>query len=291
MKETILKNLRQWCLITVASLFYAASIAMFLNPNELAPGGLSGIAIIINHLSDLPVGLMFVLMNIPLLLIGCIAIGRGFLLKTIYAVAVSSLAMDLMPKWLPSLCPVTSDKLLAAVVGAALSAVGIGLIFRCGGSTGGTDIIVKLLRRKFRNLRTGGIVVIVDSLVVIASAIAFQNIENALYAWITLFLTGKIMDVVLYGTDGAMLLIIISDRYEVLAKRLMADADAGVTFAEGSGAYTGAAKRIIFCVVKKHLFHKAKDLVKSEDPAAFLIVTNASEIFGEGYKAHGAEEL
>ncbi len=291
MKANLKTNLINWCLITFAALVYSAGIALFLNPNELAPGGVSGIAIIVNRLTGLPTGLLIILMNIPLLLAGCLVIGKGFLVKTVYAIAVSSFFIDLWPKVLPSLCPVTVDKMLAGVAGAVLSAVGIGLIFRCGGSTGGTDVVAKLLRRKFRNIKTGGIFMIIDSLIVITSAIAFRNIENALYAAIALFLTGKVIDLILYGTDGAMLLIIISKIPEVLAERLLQDVDAGVTYAKGSGAYTGEEKRIIICAVKKHHFYMAKDLVKREDPTAFMIVTSASEVFGEGYKPHDAEEL
>jgi len=281
----------QWLLITVGCLFYSMGIAFFLNPNALAPGGVSGIAIIVNRLTALPTGLMIVLMNIPLLLAGCFVIGKVFLIKTIYAIALSSTMIDLWPKVLPSFCPITTDKMLAGIAGAVLSAIGIGLIFRCGGSTGGTDVVTKLLRRKVRNIKTGAIFLIIDSMIVTASAIAFRNIENALYAGIALFVTSKVIDLILYGTDGAMLLIIISRTPEILAERLLRDVDAGVTFAKGSGAYTGEEKRIIICAIKKHHFHMAKDLVKREDPSAFMIVTSASEVFGEGYKPHDAEEL
>ncbi len=291
MKVNLKNNIVKGCLMTLASFVYSAGIALFLNPNALAPGGVSGMAIIINRLTGLPTGLMIMLINIPLLLAGCFVIGRSFLIKTVYAIGLSSVFIDLWPRLLPSLCPVTADPMLASVVGAVLSAVGIGLIFRCGGSTGGTDVVAKLLRRKFRNIKTGAIFMIIDSLIVLASAIAFHNLENALYAGVALFLTGKVIDWILYGTDGAMLLIIISKTPEVLAERLLCDVDAGVTFAKGSGAYTGEEKRIIVCAVKKHHFHMAKDLVKREDPTAFMIVTGASEVFGEGYKPHGAEEL
>ena len=291
MKKNVKKIFISGCLITVGCLLYSVGISMFLNPNALAPGGVSGIAIIVNQLTGLPTGFMIVLMNVPLLLAGCLVIGKGFLLKTVYAIAVSSFFIDLLPKEFPSLCPVTGDPMLAAIAGAVLSSIGIGLIFRCGGSTGGTDIVAKLLRRKFRNVRTGVIFMILDSLIVIASAIAFKNIENALFAGIALYLNGRVIDLILYGTDGAMLLIIISNKPELLAERLMRDVDAGVTYAEGSGAYTGEEKHIIICAVKKHHFYRAKDMVKREDPSAFMIVTGASEVFGQGYKPHGADEL
>jgi uncharacterized membrane-anchored protein YitT (DUF2179 family) len=132
---------------------------------------------------------------------------------------------------------------------------------------------------------------ILDSIIVTVSAIAFRNVEIALYAAISLFISSRIIDVVLYGTDGAKLLIIISRNHERIAKRLMEEADVGVTYAQGYGAYTGAEKKIIICAVKKPLFPMIKDLVRNEDSTAFMIVSSASEVFGEGYKPHGAEEL
>ncbi|MBQ4065197.1 MAG: YitT family protein [Clostridia bacterium] len=290
-KKNVGKQLLEYLLIAVGCLSFSFGIALFLNPNGLAPGGVSGIAIIVNGLTGFPTGLMMVLINIPLLLAGCFVIGKGFLIKTVYAIAVSSVFIDLWPKIFPALVPVTTDKMLAGIAGAVLSAVGIGIVFRCGGSTGGTDIVAKLLRRKFRSLKTGAIFMIIDSMIVVASAIASRHIEDALYAAIALFLTSFVLDRVLYGTDGAKLLIIISRNHEAIAHRLLEELDVGVTYAEGFGAYTGEGKKIIICAVKKHLFHKAKDLVKGEDPASFMIVSSATEVFGQGYKPHGAEEL
>ncbi len=289
--KTTIRHLRDWLMMTVACVIFSVSISVFLNPVNLAPGGVSGIAIIVNQVSGFPTGMTIILINIPLLLAGCFVIGKWFLIKTVYAVTVSSLLIDMWPKVLPSLIPVTEDKLLGGIVGGVLAAVGIGLIMRGGGSTGGTDIVAKLLRRRFRGLKTGAAFMIIDTLIVIASVIASHEIENGLYAAISLFITSRVLDMVLYGTDGAKLLIIISEKPERVAQRLLEEVDVGVTFAHGSGAYTGAEKQIIICAVKKPLFHKAKDLIEREDPSAFMIVTSASEVFGEGYKPHGAEEL
>lgn len=285
------KGILDWAVIFVAAVIYSVGIAFFLNPNGLAPGGVSGIAIIINYLTGLATGLMMVLINLPLLAAGCFVIGKWFLIKTIYAIAVASTFIDLWPKLLPNVVPITDDKLLAALAGAVCSAVGMGIIFRCGGSTGGTDIVAKILRRRFRSIKTGSIFLMVDSCIVIASVFATGELENALYAGIALFVTSFVLDKILYGTDEAKLLIIISNKPEQVAQVLLRDIDAGVTFTHGSGAYTGAEKKIIICAVKKTQFHRAKDLVCQEDPAAFMIVSDASEVFGEGYKLPGGEEL
>lgn len=285
------KQIFEWVTIAVACIVYSLGISLFLSPNALAPGGVSGIAIIIDRLTGAPTGLMIVLINLPLLLAGCFTIGRWFLIKTIYAIAVSSVFIDLWPEFIPKYVPVTEDKFLAAVAGAVLCAIGMGVIFRCGGSTGGTDIVAKLLRRRFRSIKTGRIFLIIDSTIVVCSVFATGMLEDALYAGIALFITSYLLDKILYGTDEAKLLIVISSKPEQIASLLMQEIDVGVTFAEGAGAYTGHEKRIIICAVKKQSFHRAKDLICREDPSSFIIVSNATEVFGEGYKLHGADEL
>lgn len=285
------QGILDWVVMFFAAIVYSFGVSLFLNPNALAPGGVSGIAIIINYLTDLPTGMMIVLINIPLMIAGCFVIGKWFLIKSIYAIAVSSFFIDLWPKVIPSYVPITDDKLLAALCGALCSAIGMGFIFRCGGSTGGTDIVAKLLRRRFRSIKTGRIFLIVDSMIVISSVFATHQLENALYAGVCLFVCSFVLDKILYGTDEAKLLLIISSFPERVAEVLMRDVDAGVTFASGEGAYTGTEKKIIICAIKKPLFHRAKDLICKEDPGAFMIVSDAAEVFGEGYKLHGGDEL
>ncbi len=291
MKNNVLKQSLSWLIMLLGCVSYSLGIALFLNPNSLAPGGMSGVAIIINTLTGLPTGLMIILLNIPLLILGCYVVGKWFLIKTIVSIAVSSTLIDLYPTLIPSLVPATSDKLLAGIAGAVLSAIGIGIIFKCGGSTGGTDIITKLLRRKMPNIKTGRLFLMIDSIIVASSVFATGHLENALYAGISLFVTSFIIDKVLYGSDEAKMLMVISSDPERIATLLMKDLDAGVTFAHGAGAYTGKETNILICVVKKHLFHKTKQLICKEDPASFIIVSNATEIFGEGYKPHNHEEL
>ena len=287
----VINEILKWVGIVFAAFIYSVGIGMFLGPNALAAGGASGAAIIISNVTNIGTGLLIVLINVPLFIIGFFVMGKMFFAKSIFAVVVSSTFIDLWPKIFPQYVPVTSDKLLAAIAGAVLSAVGIGLIFKFGGSTGGTDIVVKLLRRKYPQLKTGTFFLIIDSCIIITSVIVLGNLENALYAAITLYLTSILMDKVLYGTDEAKLLIIISSCPERVAELLMKEIDAGVTFANGQGAYTGNDKKIIICAVRKQQFHQAKQLVCREDPSSFIIVSSASEVFGEGYKAHGAEEL
>ena len=279
-KKTPLQMFRDYVMITVASFIYAVSVSMFLDPNSLAPGGITGIAIILNRLFGIETGTWMLLINIPILLIGIWKFGLRFILSTIYCTALTSLFTNL----LTPVGAVTTDPLLASLAGSALMAVSMGWVFKAGSTTGGTDIIIKLLRLKFPYLKTGALFFLTDVVIVIASAFVFRNIDKALYAGIVVIITSVVLDVVLYGRDEAKLIYIISDHAEKIAGRLLEELDIGVTYVQGSGAYSGKEKSVIMCAMKKNISPKAEEIVKEEDPLAFMIVTSATEIFGEGYK-------
>jgi uncharacterized membrane-anchored protein YitT (DUF2179 family) len=185
-----------------------------------------------------------------------------------------------------------SDHLLiAALAGGALVALGIGLVFRGGGSTGGFDIVVKLLRRKFRHMKTGVLYLFLDTIIIVLSAIAFHDVLVAMYAVITVFTNSTVLDLVLYGKDNAKMVYIISDCPERVSERLIKEVETGVTLLHGEGAYTGKNKKVLMCVLHDHQYPMLRDIVKQEDKHAFLIVTKATEIYGEGYKNPYADEL
>ena len=261
-KKTPLQMLWDYVMITVASFVYAVSVSLFLDPNSLAPGGITGIAIILNRLFGIETGTWMLLINIPILLIGIWKFGLRFILSTIYCTAMTSLFTNL----LTPVGAVTTDPLLASLTGSALMAVSMGWVFKAGSTTGGTDIIIKLLRLKFPYLKTGALFFLTDVVIVIASAFVFRNIE-------------------------AKLIYIISDHAEKIAGRLLEELDIGVTYVQGSGAYSGKEKSVIMCAMKKNISPKAEEIVKEEDPLAFMIVTSATEIFGEGYKSYFSEKL
>ena len=286
-KKTPLQMFRDYVMITVASFVYAVSVSMFLDPNSLAPGGITGIAIILNRLFGIETGTWMLLINIPILLIGIWKFGLRFILSTIYCTAMTSLFTNL----LTPVGAVTTDPLLASLAGSALMAVSMGWVFKAGSTTGGTDIIIKLLRLKFPYLKTGALFFLTDVVIVIASAFVFRNVDKALYAGIVVIITSVVLDVVLYGRDEAKLIYIISDHAEKIAGRLLEELDIGVTYVQGSGAYSGKEKSVIMCAMKKNISPKAEEIVKEEDPLAFMIVTSATEIFGEGYKSYFSEKL
>ncbi len=286
-KKTTRQRIKDYLVITFASAVYAVAVSLFLDPNSLAPGGVTGIAIILNRLTGLETGTWVLFINIPIIALGTWKLGWRFILSTGYCTLISSLFINLLSPF----GAVTEDLLLAAVAGGCLMAVGLGLVFKSGATTGGTDIIVKLLRIRFPQLKTGFLFFVTDAVIVAASGIVFKNVDVALYAGIVIAINSLLMDVVLYGRDGAKLVFIISDKHENITKRILEELDIGVTYISGSGAYSGKEKNIIMCVMKKQISPRTEAIVREEDPLAFMIVTSATEIFGEGYKSIYSEKI
>lgn len=286
-RKTLKRRIMDYLEITAASLLYSVAVSLFLDPNALAPGGVTGIAIILNRITGLETGTLVLFINIPIIAVGTWKFGLRFILSTMYCTALTSGFINLLSPFGAA----TTDLFLAAVAGGGLMAVGIGLVFKAGATTGGTDIIVKLLRLKFPYLKTGVLFLITDALIVTVSAFVFQNLNVALYAGLVVFINSVLLDVVLYGRDGAKLIFIISDRQEAITGRLLEELDIGVTHISGEGAYSGKDKKVIMCVMKKQISPQAETIVREEDPGAFMIITSATEIFGEGYKSIYSEKL
>ncbi len=285
--KSIRRKIRNYIVITVSSILYAAGISMFLDPNNLAPGGVTGISILLNRLTGVGTGSMILLLNIPLLLIGLWKFGWRFILSTCYAVFLISAATDV----LAPLGALTHDPVLAALAGAGLTASALGMIFRAGATTGGMDIVIKLLRLKYPYVRTGSLFLIEDVAVASCAGLVFGDIDATLYALIAIFIMSHVLDLVLYGRDEAGLLYIISDKPDEIMERILVEADIGATYLQGRGGYSSEDKKIIMCVVKKQQAPEIEEIVKEEDPHAFMIVTSANEIYGEGYKNIFAERI
>ena len=277
----------QYAGILAASALYAAAIALFLDPNHLAPGGVSGIAIIINQLTQIPTGTLILIMNVPLMALGMWKLGFKFLLSTLVAVISSSIFTNLLAPY----GPLTTDPLLAACAGGALLAVGMGLLFKLGATSGGTDILIRVIKLKYKHLKTGSLFLITDCCVIAASALVFRNVDLALYAAIATILSSFCLDLVLYGRDEAKLVYLITDHEKAIANRLLEELEIGVTYLQGQGAYTRDNKKVILCAMQKRLLPKVQEIAMEEDPFVFLIVTSASEIFGEGFKDISAPRL
>ena len=273
--------------LTISAFIFGVGISSFIDPNNLAPGGFSGIAIVLSRITDLNTGILLFILNIPVIIVGMIKFGRKFMLRTIYSIFATSFFIRIMALFPPA----TNDILLGATVGSALVGIGVGIAIRCGATTGGMDIVVKLLRLKLPYLKTGKLYLLADAVVIGLSVFVFGNLDSALYAGIGVMVNAAVLDMVLYGDDEAKFFYIISDSGQQIAERIIKELVIGVTFIEGRGGYSGKEKKILLCVIKKQAAPKIEEIVKEEDPMAFLIVTNATEIFGEGYKSITAERL
>lgn len=280
MNRNLLREIKNLIIIAAAAFVYATGISLFLDPNQLAPGGVTGIAVILNRLVNIETGTLYFLLNIPIVLLGIWKFGIRFIAKTAYTIVMVSFFTNL----LGSRKPLTDDLLIAGVAGGILIAVGVGLIFKAGATTGGTDIIIKILRQKYRHLKTGFLFLCTDIIIVSLSALVFRDLEVVFYALLTVIVSGKALDYVLYGGDMAKMIFIITEQPEKIGKRLMKELEVGITYLHGEGGWTGHEKRVVFSMVPNRLGAEVQDIVKHEDPAAFMVVTSANEIYGEGYK-------
>ena len=290
-KQALRRELKDFLLVTVGSIIYAAGIGLFLDPARIAAGGVAGIAVVLGNFFGWDTGMLILVMNIPLFIIGGIRFKGKFLVYTIYSVFFSSWLIDLFALHLGAFIPLTNDLMLCSLAGGAIMSFGMSLVFLGGGATGGADIIVKLLRQVKPHLGTGTLFMIFDFCVALLSIVMFREVDLGLYAVVTLIVNAKVLDAVLYGDNEAKLLYIVSGKTEEVSNRLMEELEIGVTWLHGHGAYTQESRRVIFTVFRKQLYLQVREIVKSEDPSAFMIVTTATEIFGEGFRDHFADEI
>ena len=282
------QKVRSCGIITLGAVIYALAFDWFVAPNQIAMGGVTGLAQIVNALVPvLPVGVLSILVNVPLFLAGWRLLGGRLLVSSLYAMAVSSLAIDVIA-WMHTFPPM--DPILATLYGGAGMGVGLGLVFSQGATTGGTDIIGKLLKLKFPWLPIGKLVMIPDMVVVILAAVVFGTVNAALYGLIQMYLLSKVMDMILYGWDTSRVPYILTDRWEETVQGLL-DMNRGVTLLQGKGAYTGAEKQVLLVAFRQREIVPIKRMLREIDPKAFFIVCDAHEILGEGFGDYQKEEI
>ena len=282
------QKVRSCGIITLGAVIYALAFDWFVAPNQIAMGGVTGLAQIVNALVPvLPVGVLSILVNVPLFLAGWRLLGGRLLVSSLYAMAVSSMAIDVIA-WMHTFPPM--DPILATLYGGAGMGVGLGLVFSQGATTGGTDIIGKLLKLKFPWLPIGKLVMIPDMVVVILAAVVFGTVNAALYGLIQMYLLSKVMDMILYGWDTSRVAYIITDRWEETVQGLL-DMNRGVTLLQGKGAYTGAEKQVLLVAFRQREIVPIKRMLREIDPKAFFIVCDAHEILGEGFGDYQKEEI
>ena len=273
--------------IVLGSFIYACGISLFLDPNNLAPGGASGLAIIFNRITGLETGTLYFIINVPIMLLGLWKYGVRFIATTFFSILINSYFTNM----LAGVGALTSDPLIATMAGSVLVGVGVAIVFKSRATTGGTDIIVKVLHDKYKHIKTGVIFLLTDIVIVAFSGFVFKDINIIMYALISVFVQGKVLDMVLYGGDEAKLFYIISDKPQAISERILKEIDITATFLQGKGAYTGKEKQVILCVARKQQGPAIEEIVKSEDKDAFMIISSANEIYGEGYKNIMSDKL
>ena len=283
------KTLFPTLMITLASACYALGFVWCYAPNGIAFGGITGVAQIINYLIPvLPIGVTVILLNIPLFLLGWRLIGGHLLVSSLYAMFISSVFIDVLTPlhdWQPM------DPMLACIFGGVLMGLSLGLVFQQGATTGGTDLIARLLKLKLSWLPMGRLLMGIDLAVILAVAAVFGTLKAAMYGLLALYICSIVMDGVLYGMDNAKVAYIISDKNKEISDVLVKDLDRGVTVLHGQGAYTGAEKDVLMCAFKQREITAIKQAVKGVDPAAFLIVCDAHEVLGEGFRDYKKDDL
>lgn len=279
MDSKILKYLKEYSIITLGCFFYAIAINYFFISNHLAEGGVAGICLILYYLFKLPVGIMYLVINIPLLIIGWRLVGRDFLFKTLYGTTCLSFLITFTQNWKgPS-----NDILLGAIYGGALIGIGLGLIFMVNGSTGGTDIVARILNRYF-DIPMGKTILFLD-VVILGVATIFFGKEVVMYTLISMVIVSKAIDYFQDGYTKSKGITIISTKSEEIKSRIMDKIGRGTTIIKAEGGYTGNEIDLLFCVVSKFEVTKVKNIVKEIDTFAFLTISDVSEVLGEGFKS------
>lgn len=265
------------------SLIYAVSVNVFTAPNRIAPGGVTGISTMANYLWGFPIGMLGLLLNMPIFIWAIVEIGYRLVGKTVIATVFVSIAIDLVGKFMPRY---TGNQMLAAIFGGIIEGIGLSLVFMRGGTTGGTDMLARLLGRRLRNFSMGKLMLGIDMTIVVASAFVYRSIESALYAVIAIFVSTRLIDSILYGTDvgSGKILFIMSGKNEAVCRAILDEMDRGVTVLKSRGAYSGREGEVLLCAVRRYEVVKAKDIVRRIDRDAFMIVGDAGEISGEGFR-------
>ena len=285
MKASASRPILSYLLILPASAVYALGFNWCFAPNDIAFGGLTGVAQIINlFLPRAPVGTVVILLNIPLFLLGWRLLGGRALAASLYARFVSSAAIDLLAGFY-TFQPM-DDPLLAALYGGVLMGASLGVILLQGATTGGTDLMARLLQLRLAWLPMGKLLLGCDLAVVVAAAAAFGELDSALYGTVALYVSSRVMDLVLYGLDNSKVAYIISQKHQEIASQLTQELERGVTLLRGQGAWSGQETQVLLCAFKQRQIADLKRVVRSLDPDAFLIVCDAHEVMGLGFRPH-----
>lgn len=288
MKIDIKSTVKSYVIVALGSLIYALAFDLFYAPNQVNLGGITGLAQVINFMFPvLPVGVLTIVMNVPLFLLGWKYIGFQLLIGSLVSMLIGSAAIDVIAA---KFAFASMDPMLGALCGGAMMGLGIGMVFTQGASTGGTDIVARLLRLKMPWLPLGKLMLLPDGIVLTLAVFAFGKLETGLYGLVALFVSTRVMDTVLYGMDTSKIAYIVSEKWEETSKAILA-MERGVTLLKGQGAWSGVDKNILLVAFKQREIVKIKRVVHQVDPNAFMIVCNANEVLGLGFGEYKKEDM
>lgn len=271
---------REWTLIFLGAACYSVGFCFFYYPNGVISGGLTGIATIINYLCGAPIGVLSIVMNIPLFVYSWKHFGLRFMLMSLAGMVLLYIFLDVFNIFGFA---ATEDPLLFCTIGGALNGGGLGLVYLSGATTGGTDIVAKVLRQKYPYINFGTFIMALNVVIISAYALIFRRLDAAFYAVIAMFVVSRAIDTVLYGLDTSKVCYLISNKSAELDEAITATMHRGVTKLRGEGGYTGEEREVLMCVIKKRQITDIRKLVKAIDPNAFFIVTDAKDVFGNGF--------
>lgn len=274
------KILGKGVLLVFGSSLYALALNLFLVGNHIAPGGFSGIAAVLHYLFGWPVGLVVFLANLPLFAVAFSRLGAKFCLLSFFSTCVMSFVID-ATAFLPLF---TQDRLMASIYGGVLAGGGIGILLRAGATSGGSDLLGRLLVDPFPSFSVGGMIALIDAGVILFAAVVYREIESALYAMITIFITSRLTDAILSGFSYEKIAYIITERPQEVTEAVFARLGRGVTAFPAKGMYTRQDKNVLMVVVKKNQTVALKELIKQTDPAAFFVMSEAAEVLGQGFE-------
>lgn len=288
-KHTLSRMVRDYAWIALGSVLYSLSFDWFYVPNQIGFGGLTALGMILNHLSPaIPIGTVVLVLNVPIFLLGWKFLGGHTLVSSLFAMAATSVLVDLIAA-LYTFPPM--DPMLAAVFGGVSLGASLGMIFSKGATTGGTDLIARLLKLPFAWLPVGRLLLVVDLSMLLAVSIAFRSMESAMYGMISLYISTLVMDGVLYGMDQSKVAYIITATPRIMAEEIDRQLDRGVTFLRGEGSFSGKERLVLMCAFKQRQIVPLKALVHELDPQAFLIVCDAHEVLGQGFRRYQKNDI
>lgn len=279
-----LRWIRNYSFILIGAFIMASGFVLFITPYKIVPGGVYGISIVLHYLIGTPVGMMALAFDIPLTLLGIKILGPRFGMKTVVGFFATAIFMDTLTYFYGSEPLVQDDALLSSIFGGLFIGVGLGLIFKAKATSGGSDIIAMIVS-KYTKLPLGQLMIVVDSLIVLVGLIAFKDWKIPLYSLIVIFITGKVVDVILEGMSYDKVLFIVSDKTKEIKEKIVTDLNRGGTLVHGEGMYSGNEKSIVFTVVTRREMSMLQEFINSIDPNAFVTVLNSNEILGNGFKS------